>query len=241
MSHDQYLKGDLSLTITDADYTKRTWYTCACNGKDICDVSLQIEVGTVGSFVQQGLVGGMFASQPSSPYLGGVSMFFLCLRRFPLGSSQKRGAMVGALCVCVSQLCYGWCSVCVCVSQLCYGWCSVLVLTSSPSHAPCSPVGSVVSDRENTPPQTSERHSYMVNMRKTKEHSKAIGDKIVEGHKAGKGYKTLSKELGLPVSTVGSIIRKWKAYGTTVNLQRPGQPFKVSSRAETRLFPNGQG
>ncbi|XP_035382279.1 uncharacterized protein LOC113568406 [Electrophorus electricus] len=43
MSHDQYLKGDLSLTITDADYTKRTWYTCACNGKDICDVSLQIE------------------------------------------------------------------------------------------------------------------------------------------------------------------------------------------------------
>ncbi|XP_035382148.1 uncharacterized protein LOC118241376 isoform X1 [Electrophorus electricus] len=43
MSHDQYLKGDLSLTITDVDYTKRTWYTCACNGKDICDVSLQIE------------------------------------------------------------------------------------------------------------------------------------------------------------------------------------------------------
>ncbi|CAJ0954523.1 unnamed protein product [Ranitomeya imitator] len=75
----------------------------------------------------------------------------------------------------------------------------------------------------------------MVNMGKTKEHSKAIRDKIVEGHKAGKGYKTLSKELGLPVSTVGSIIRKWKAYGTTVSLQRPGQPLKVSSRAEARL------
>ena len=85
------------------------------------------------------------------------------------------------------------------------------------------------------PPQSSEQHSYMVNMGKTKEHSKAIRDKIVEGHKAGKGYKTLSKELGLPVSTVGSIIRKWKAYGTTVNLPRPGQPFKVSSRAEARL------
>ncbi|CAJ0963248.1 unnamed protein product [Ranitomeya imitator] len=75
----------------------------------------------------------------------------------------------------------------------------------------------------------------MVNMGKTKEHSKAIRDKIVEGHKAGKGYKTLSKELGLPVSIVGSIIRKWKAYGTTVNLPRPGQPLKVSSRAEARL------
>ncbi|KAM3915456.1 kynurenine--oxoglutarate transaminase 3 isoform 1-T1 [Leptodactylus fuscus] len=72
-------------------------------------------------------------------------------------------------------------------------------------------------------------------MGKTKEHSKAIRDKIVEGHKAGKGYKTLSKELGLPVATVGSIIRKWKAYGTTVSLPRPGQPLKVSSRAEASL------
>ncbi|XP_076854833.1 uncharacterized protein LOC143509886 isoform X2 [Brachyhypopomus gauderio] len=43
MSHDQYLKGDLSLTITAVDYTKRAWYTCTCNNKDICDVSLQIE------------------------------------------------------------------------------------------------------------------------------------------------------------------------------------------------------
>ncbi|KAK1806550.1 hypothetical protein P4O66_004792 [Electrophorus voltai] len=84
-------------------------------------------------------------------------------------------------------------------------------------------------------PPTNERHSYMVSMGRTKELSKAIRDKTVEGHKAGKGYKTLSKELDLPVSTVGSIIRKWKAYGTTVNLPRPGQPFKVSSRAEARL------
>ncbi|KAL6477311.1 hypothetical protein MHYP_G00131460 [Metynnis hypsauchen] len=72
-------------------------------------------------------------------------------------------------------------------------------------------------------------------MGKTKEHSKAIRDKIVEGHKAGKGCKTLSKELGLLVSTVGSVIRKWKAYGTTVNLPWPGQPFKVSSCAEARI------
>ncbi|KAI4898533.1 hypothetical protein NFI96_016276, partial [Prochilodus magdalenae] len=32
-----------------------------------------------------------------------------------------------------------------------------------------------------------------------------------------------------------SIIQKWKAYGTTVNHPRPGQPFKVSSRAGVRL------
>ncbi|KAI4896362.1 hypothetical protein NFI96_026450, partial [Prochilodus magdalenae] len=43
MIHDQYLKGDLSLTITDADLSKRTWYTCQCNSKDVCDVRLQTE------------------------------------------------------------------------------------------------------------------------------------------------------------------------------------------------------
>ncbi|KAL6466202.1 hypothetical protein MHYP_G00263350 [Metynnis hypsauchen] len=43
MIHDQYLKGDLSLIITEADLTKRNWYTCACDGKDLCDVTLKIE------------------------------------------------------------------------------------------------------------------------------------------------------------------------------------------------------
>ncbi|XP_036454036.1 uncharacterized protein LOC118826990 [Colossoma macropomum] len=43
MIHDQYLKGNLSLIITDADFTKRDWYTCQCDKKDLCDVRLQIE------------------------------------------------------------------------------------------------------------------------------------------------------------------------------------------------------
>ncbi|KAL7836127.1 hypothetical protein AOLI_G00274110 [Acnodon oligacanthus] len=43
MIHDQYLKGNLSLIITDADFTKRGWYTCDCASKDVCDVHLQIE------------------------------------------------------------------------------------------------------------------------------------------------------------------------------------------------------
>ncbi|KAL6466218.1 hypothetical protein MHYP_G00263510 [Metynnis hypsauchen] len=43
MIHDQYLKGNLSLTITDADFTKRALYTCWCDGKDLCDVQLKIE------------------------------------------------------------------------------------------------------------------------------------------------------------------------------------------------------
>ncbi|XP_036420398.1 uncharacterized protein LOC118803955 [Colossoma macropomum] len=43
MIHDQYLKGNLSLTITDADFSKKTSYTCDCDGKDLCGVALDIE------------------------------------------------------------------------------------------------------------------------------------------------------------------------------------------------------
>ncbi|KAF4074836.1 hypothetical protein AMELA_G00243510 [Ameiurus melas] len=43
VSHDRYLKDDLSLTITKADYSKRTWYTCQCGGTDVCHVTLRIE------------------------------------------------------------------------------------------------------------------------------------------------------------------------------------------------------
>ncbi|KAL7839051.1 hypothetical protein SRHO_G00257090 [Serrasalmus rhombeus] len=43
MIYDQYLKGDLSLIITEADYSKTGTYTCDCDGKDLCDVQLQVE------------------------------------------------------------------------------------------------------------------------------------------------------------------------------------------------------
>ncbi|XP_058251372.1 uncharacterized protein LOC131356400 isoform X2 [Hemibagrus wyckioides] len=43
VSHDQYLKGDLTLTITAADYSKRNMYTCHCDGSYINDVRLIIE------------------------------------------------------------------------------------------------------------------------------------------------------------------------------------------------------
>ncbi|XP_066511546.1 uncharacterized protein [Hoplias malabaricus] len=42
MFHDQYVEGNLSLTITDADFSKRARYTCDCESTDICDVNLQI-------------------------------------------------------------------------------------------------------------------------------------------------------------------------------------------------------
>ncbi len=46
-------------------------------------------------------------------------------------------------------------------------------------------------------------------MAKTKELSKDVRDKIVDLHKAGTGYKTIAKQLGEKVTTVGVIISKW--------------------------------
>ncbi|KAK2845960.1 hypothetical protein Q7C36_010814 [Tachysurus vachellii] len=43
ISHDQYLKGDFSLTITNADYSKRNVYACECRDSDYALVRLVIE------------------------------------------------------------------------------------------------------------------------------------------------------------------------------------------------------
>ena len=49
-------------------------------------------------------------------------------------------------------------------------------------------------------------------MGKTKELSQDIRDKIVDQHKAGMGYKKISKQLGEKLTTVGAIIRKLENY-----------------------------
>ncbi|XP_032416992.1 uncharacterized protein LOC116718853 isoform X1 [Xiphophorus hellerii] len=62
---------------------------------------------------------------------------------------------------------------------------------------------------------------------KTKELSCDVRDQIVDLHKAGMGYRTISKKLGVKVPTVGAIIRKWKKYKMTVNRPRSGAPCKI--------------
>ncbi len=59
-------------------------------------------------------------------------------------------------------------------------------------------------------------------MAKTKELSKDVRDKIVDLHKAGMDYKTVTKQLGEKQTTVGVIIRKHKI---TVNLLWTGAPW----------------
>ncbi|KAK3514578.1 hypothetical protein QTP70_021630 [Hemibagrus guttatus] len=50
--------------------------------------------------------------------------------------------------------------------------------------------------------------SKLSTMAKTEELAKDVRDKIVELHKDGMGYKTIAKQLGEKVTTVGAIIRK---------------------------------
>ncbi len=73
-------------------------------------------------------------------------------------------------------------------------------------------------------------------MAKTKELSKDVRDKIVDLHKAGMGYKTIAKQLGEKVTTVGVIIRKWKKHKITVNLPRIGAPCKISPRGVSMIM-----
>ena len=69
-------------------------------------------------------------------------------------------------------------------------------------------------------------------MGKTKELSKDI----VDLHKAGMGYKKISKQLGEKLTTVGAIIRKWKKHKVTANLPWSGAPHKISPRGISMMM-----
>ncbi len=73
-------------------------------------------------------------------------------------------------------------------------------------------------------------------MAKTKELSKDVRDKIVDLHKTGMGYKTIAKQLGEKVTTVGAIIRKRKKHKIIVNLPRSGASCKISPRGVSMIM-----
>ncbi len=73
-------------------------------------------------------------------------------------------------------------------------------------------------------------------MAKTKDLSEDIRGKIVDLHKAGMGYKTIAKQLGEKVTTVGAIIRKWNKHKITVILPRSGAPSKISPRGVSMIM-----
>ncbi|KAK3550734.1 hypothetical protein QTP70_003947 [Hemibagrus guttatus] len=60
--------------------------------------------------------------------------------------------------------------------------------------------------------------------------------KVIEIYQSGKGYKAISKALGLPQTTVRAIIYKWRKHGTVENLPRSGRPTKITPRAQRQLI-----
>ncbi len=73
-------------------------------------------------------------------------------------------------------------------------------------------------------------------MGRGKELSQDLHNKIVVLHKNGSGYRRISQLLNVPVSTIGSIIRKWKEKNSTINLPRKGAPRKISDQGVRRLI-----
>uniref|UniRef100_A0AAY4D5G9 Transposase Tc1-like domain-containing protein n=1 Tax=Denticeps clupeoides TaxID=299321 RepID=A0AAY4D5G9_9TELE len=70
---------------------------------------------------------------------------------------------------------------------------------------------------------------------KSKELSVDLRDRIVSKHKSGEGYRKISAALDVPMSTVASIIRKWKKFKTTRTLPRAGRPPKLSDRGRRAI------
>jgi transposase len=72
-------------------------------------------------------------------------------------------------------------------------------------------------------------------MAKTKELSEDLRMRIVNAHKNGKGYKTISKQFLVPVATIQSIIRKYKKVKTVKNLVGRGRKPKVSPKLARKI------
>ncbi|KAI4897774.1 hypothetical protein NFI96_010319 [Prochilodus magdalenae] len=75
----------------------------------------------------------------------------------------------------------------------------------------------------------------MEKRKKTKELSEDLRSKIVRKHGQSQGYKSISKDLNVPVSTVRSVIKKFKAHGTVTNLPRCGRKRKIDERFQRKI------
>ena len=73
-------------------------------------------------------------------------------------------------------------------------------------------------------------------MGKRKQISQDLRKRIVDLHKSGIGYRKISNQLSVPISSVGTIIRHWKTLNSTHPLMSSGRPRKISERAQRLLI-----
>jgi len=73
-------------------------------------------------------------------------------------------------------------------------------------------------------------------MGKKKELSTDLRMRIVNAHKQGKGYKAISKKFDVPVSTIQSVIKKFKNFRVVTNLRGRGRKSLVSPRFARKII-----
>ncbi len=72
----------------------------------------------------------------------------------------------------------------------------------------------------------------MEKRKKCKDLSLDLRDKIVEKHWQYQGYKSISRDLNVSVSTVHNIIKRFTAHGTVANLPGCGQKSKMNEQLQ---------
>ena len=63
-----------------------------------------------------------------------------------------------------------------------------------------------------------------------RELAQEIREKIIDKHVKGKGYKTISKQFEVPVTTVAHFIQKCKIHKTVANLPGRGCRRKIDDK-----------
>ncbi len=65
--------------------------------------------------------------------------------------------------------------------------------------------------------------------------SEDLRSKIVEKYQQSQGYKSISRDLKVPLSTVRNIIKKFITHGTVANLPGRGRKRKIDERMQRRI------
>uniref|UniRef100_A0A8C5N469 Transposase n=1 Tax=Leptobrachium leishanense TaxID=445787 RepID=A0A8C5N469_9ANUR len=75
----------------------------------------------------------------------------------------------------------------------------------------------------------------MDNRKRRRELSEDLRTKIVEKYQQSQGYKSISRDLDLPLSTVSNIIKKFATHGIVANVSGLGQKRKIDERLQRRI------
>ncbi|KAK7143817.1 hypothetical protein R3I93_014851 [Phoxinus phoxinus] len=75
----------------------------------------------------------------------------------------------------------------------------------------------------------------MENRKRKRELSEDLRTKIVEKYQQSQGYKSISRDLDVPLSTVRNMIKKFATHGTVANLPGRGRKRKIDERLQRRI------